>query len=360
MFNFNLLFGHHPSTPTQLPGNLVVPELSEVVYRLVGDRLQVAASIAMGAFLLGDGEACAVGLALDASKSMQKDYGRTKVIPKAHSSNFIAQGMFRETLVDGVRVKVLNDEAKQIAMQNGWFELTQNVVREPVCAMLENLIRTFSAGGIEKGKCEMIYWACGNAGDQIEPAGEATGASLKQFEVSGPRTSSFGDGTKITPAFDYFSEKHRNSNTVLVFITDGRIDDEREIVNATYVAAREIKAGRRKPLKCTLLGVGKKVDRNQFARLDDLEMPEDVADIDIWNAIFFEEVRDLNDAWSEVFDPTTVIGTNLKVFDQDGKLVTQKTDEVKALITFEMPANSKSFGLEIDGIDRITQSLTGV
>ena len=357
MFNFNVLFNQDTSIPIQLPGNRVVPELGEVALRRVGEKIQVAVTIAMGAFLLGDGEECAVGIAIDASKSMQKDYGRVRVVPKEHSDNFIAQGMYKKVMVDGVQMNVLTEEAKQAAKRNGWFEYTPNNIRSPVCQIAENLIRTFSKGGSESGTCELIYWACGDLGDEIEFAGEVSISELSSLEISGPTTRSFGDGTRISPAFNYFSEKHRDSNSVFVFITDGRIDDEQAIVSATISVAREIKEGRRKPVKCTLLGVGRKVDRQQFARLDDLEMPEDVADIDIWNAIIFQEVRDLNDAWSEIFDPNTVIGTVLKVFDHQGDLVHQQTDEVKALITFEMPMGSEAFILEIDGETKITQLL---
>ncbi|MBU6174659.1 MAG: VWA domain-containing protein [Planctomycetes bacterium] len=357
MFSFDTLFGRSSSNVIQLPGNMVAPEFGEVAVRRSGDKAQVAATIAMGTYLVGDGEQCSVGVALDASKSMLKDYGKAIIISSDHREEFVSKGLYKEVVVDGVEVKVLEDEAKVVAMDNGWIEPSLNSIQGPVRDMLESLIRTFATGGAEGGKCELLYCSCGKSGSDIELAGSFGLADLPALTISGPSKKEFGGGTKLAPAFRHFATKYKASNGVFVFITDGTIEDEKDIINETIQVARQQKAGKRKSLKCIILGVGRKIDRDQLSRLDDMVMPDDVKDIDIWNAVILSEMRDHNDAWSELFDPETVVGTSMKVFDPSGKVVHQKTDEVKAVIAFEMPAGCSHFTLEIDGETRISQKL---
>lgn len=355
MFNFNILFGPDSAAGRSLPSSLVAPEFGEVSVREVGDRLQVVATIAMGAFLLGDGEKCMAGLALDASQSMKDDYGRGKTIPPDVSQRFIEQGKFEDRKVDGVVRRVLSKEARQEALKNGWAIRTPNIVHEPCSKMIDNLIRTFATGGVTSGNCEVIYWACD--ADGIESIGEIQHAQLSTVTLEGPKGKKFGPRTNLTPPFKYFAQKAANTNGVLVFVTDGHIEDEASIVAETHRVAAEIHAGTRPSLKCVLLGIGRQVDRPQLDRIDDMEMPAGLEEIDIWNAKVLGEMRDMNDAWSEIFDPDTVVGTSIRVFNDKQELVHEATDEVKALITFEMPAGSSAFDLVLDGEMKVHQPL---
>lgn len=358
MYNFNTMFGPSDVASRAIPPNLLAPEFGEVSVRQIGDRLQVAATVAMGAFLLGDGEQCVTGLALDASQSMKDDYGRGKTIPAEISREFIAKGMYEEQIRDGVKRRVLTKEARQKAIADGSAVSTRNMVEKPSLEMIENLVRTFATGGATSGTCEVIYWACGPTGDEIESLGNIGCAKLGELRVEGPRSRVFGPQTHLTPSFLYFAEKAASINGIFVFVTDGHIEDESQVVAATHRLAAEIKAGRRPSLKCVLLGIGRQVDRQQLARIDDMQMPDELADIDIWNAKVLGEMRDLNDAWSEIFDPETVVGTSVRVFNDRGQLVHERTDEVKALITFEIPADSRSFELVLNGGEmKIYQSL---
>jgi len=357
MYNFNTLFGPSDVPSRPIPSNLIAPEFGEVSIRQVGDRLQVAATLAMGAFLLGDGERCMTGLALDASQSMKDDYGRGRTIPAEVSKDFIAKGMFEERVRDGVARRILTKEARDQAVANGWAVDTRNTVQVPCTQMIDNLIRTFASGGVTSGICEVIYWACGTDGKDIELQGEVRHEHLKTLQITGPRTKPFGPTTHLAPPFRYFAEKAVGTNGILVFVTDGHIDDEAEVVAETHRLAAEMSSGQRPSLKCVLLGIGKQVDRAQLARIDDMEMPSGLEDVDIWNAKILGEMREMNDAWSEIFDPETVVGTSMRVFDDKKQLVHEKTDEVKALITFDMPTGSSSFELVLDGEMKIRQKL---
>ncbi|PHS03380.1 MAG: hypothetical protein COA78_17925 [Blastopirellula sp.] len=357
MYNFNTLFGTNDAPSQSLPSSIVAPEFGEVSIRQVENRLQVAATLAMGAFLLGDGEQCMVGLALDASQSMQDDYGRGKTIPSEVSRRFVEQGMFTERVRDGVTRRILTTEAKKQAISNGWAVQTKNIVQKPCSQMIDNLIRTFATGGVTSGSCEVIYWACDADGKGIESLGTVQHNDLKNLMVDGPRVKSFGAKTQLAPPLLHFAEKALQTNGVLVFVTDGHIEDEAMIVAETHRIAKEIQSGQRPSLKCVLLGFGKQVDRAQLTRIDDMEMPPGLEEIDIWNAKVLGEMRDMNDAWSEIFDPDTVVGTSIRVFNDQAELVHEKTDEVKALITFEMPVGSSMFELVLDGEMKIKQPL---
>jgi hypothetical protein len=142
-----------------------------------------------------------------------------------------------------------------------------------------------------------------------------------------------------------------------VFLTDGHLEDEQEVIAETHRVAAEMRSAARLSIKCVLIGVGKQVDRGQLERINDMDMPEELKDVDMWNAQIFADMRDLNDAWSEIFDPDTVVGTSLRVFDDQGQLVHEQTDEVKALITFQMPARSRSFEMVLDGEMKVRQQL---
>jgi hypothetical protein len=273
------------------------------------------------------------------------------------AKEYIAKGMFETSVRDGVQRRVLTQEAKQEAIRSGRVRTTDNLVHEPAMQMMDNLIRTFATGGATSGKCEVIYWACGQDGRATESLGQWSLAQLGAMRIEGPQKVPFGPTTHLAPPFRYFAAKSQNTYGVFVFVTDGHIDDEQEVVAETYRMAEEIKAGKRRSLKCVLLGVGKHVDTTQMARIDDLEMPDHLSDVDIWNAKLLTEMRDMNDAWSEIFDPDTVVGTSLRVTDERGQLLHEKTDEVKALITFEVPASVKAVDLVLDGEMKIHQPL---
>jgi len=336
---------------------MLAAEFGEVSLRHVGDKLQVAAALAMGAFILGDGESCRIGLALDASQSMIDAYGRGKTLSSEDSRPFFEKGMYKEVVRDGVTRRLLNDEAKQEVKRLGLVKRTQNIVHQPVGEMIASLISNFAPGGREGGSCEVVYWACGAEGKDIEQMGALTIADCKKNKIQGPLKTTFGPETHLAPPFKHFAEQSRESNGVFVFVTDGCIDDEAEVIALTHKLAAEIENGSRPSLKCILLGVGRDVDVDQFNRIDDMEMPADLASIDIWNSKVLAEMRDMTDAFSEIFNPDEVVATSVQIFNDQGEVVTDEQDEVKALISFEMPAGSHYFEMLIDGEMKIRQTL---
>jgi hypothetical protein len=359
MLNHDHLFGPSRNPSRQLPPVQLANEFGEVSLRRVGEELQVVAALAMGAFVIGDGENCHVGLALDGSASMKKNYGRQRQVPTAVATEFINKGMFKLVEIDGVSRKVLTAEAHKQAMEQGLAERSKNRVRESAVVLIENMIRTFATGGAAKGQCEIIYWACEPGGTGIEPAGNVTTAQIPTLKIDGPRDAKFGSQTHLAPAFRHFLEKTGGNSGIFVFMTDGRIDDETAVIQMTHEIAGKMHAAGVYPpnVRCVLIGIGREIDEDQFSRIDDMPMPRELENYDIWNSKIFSDMRDMSDAWSEIFDPTAIIATRARVYDDQQNVVQEWTDGVKALISFSMPANSRSFELEIISGDSQVESL---
>ena len=358
MLNFNTIFGHSDIPSIQIPPKMLANEFGEVSIRLVGNQLQVAASLAMGAFVLdGNAERCCAGLALDASQSMRDHYGRGRRLTPDDSARFLREGKIERIVRDGVPITRLTREAKEEAERLGLGKATPNVVQDPAIQIVENMIRTFATGGVKEGACEVIYWACGEDGKGIECVSNVTMGNLPGVRLDGPKTVVFGPQTHLAPPFRYFAEKTRQLSGVFVFLTDGHIDDEAEVVRLTHQVAGEMNRKERCSIKCVLLGVGNQVDIEQFGRIDDMEMPEELTHCDIWNSKIFTDMRDISDAWSEIFDPEIEIASTAVVYDDKKRVVYQATDSVKALLTFSMPFDSKFFDVVIEGDMRIHQPL---
>ncbi|MFT2520401.1 hypothetical protein ACMWQB_29720, partial [Escherichia coli] len=82
----------------------------------------------------------------------------------------------------------------------------------------------------------------------------------------------FGTGTQLLPAVRYFVERFKDAPWGLyIFITDGELHDLAEVMRYSTQLAREIAAGKRRPLKFVLIGVGPDINEAQMEALDDLQ-----------------------------------------------------------------------------------------
>jgi hypothetical protein len=132
-----------------------------------------------------------------------------------------------------------------------------------------------------------VYWAVGPGGSQIEVVGDFT-AEQAEKHVFGP-PQDFGTGTQLLPAVRYFVERFRTApRGFYVFITDGELHDLEEVIAYSKRLAQDIAAGRRKPVKLLLIGVGPNVAEHQMEDLDDLETG---TDIDLWDHKLAAEMR---------------------------------------------------------------------
>jgi outer membrane protein OmpA-like peptidoglycan-associated protein len=342
----------------QMPANLVATEFGEVnVWRNMPEinsriaKCRVEFSIAMepqGKFA----EGWRTGLALDASASMKRSYGRkveARVDP-ALLIDYIKQGRLRSYLEDGEPTRKIERGAFAEIQERGYeTNYTSNI--------LQPLVQDFTAylaGSLDgTGKTSLIYWGCGN-GDEIQVLGEFDDASCQQLAIAGPATFQLGKTTKLLPAIAYFVNQYSQAQQgIYIFLTDGRIDDLDQVKHYTKELALEIAVGKRNYLKLVLIGIGNDVDRYQLQELDDFETG---LDIDIWDYKIANEMTSLSQIFAEVVNEHQVIADSGSIYDDQGNCVKSYTNGLPAKVDFLMRDDSQWFELEVCH-QRIRQSV---
>ncbi|GBO51829.1 hypothetical protein APA_2700 [Pseudanabaena sp. lw0831] len=342
----------------QMPANLVAAEFGEVnVWRNMSGinsgiaECRVEFSISMepqGKFA----EGWRTGLALDASASMKRSYGRkveARVDPEL-LVDYIKQGRLRSYLEDGEPIRKIERGAFAEIQERGYeINYTANV--------LQPLVQDFTAylaGSLDgTGKTSLIYWGCGS-GDEIQVLGEFDHASCQQLEIAGPATFQLGKTTKLLPAIAYFVDQYSQApQGIYIFLTDGRIDDLDQVKSYTKELALEIAVGKRNYLKLVLIGIGNDVDRYQLQELDDFETG---LDIDIWDYKIANEMTSLSQIFAEVVNEHQVIADSGSIYDDQGNCVKSYTNGLPAKVDFLMRDDSQWFELEV-GNQRIRQAV---
>ena len=345
----------------QLPANLVASEFGEVnTWRNITKansevtECRVEFTIAMepqGRFA----EGWRTGLALDASASMKRAYGRkveARVDPEL-LTDYIKQGRLRSYLEDGEPIRKIQRDAFAEIQERGYeINFTENI--------LQPLVQDFTAylsGTLDgTGKTSLIYWGCGN-GDEIQVLGEFDEASSKHLEISGPTTFQLGKATKLLPAIAHFTGRYstnqynQSQRGMYIFLTDGRIDDLEEIKNYTKELALEIAVGKRNYLKLVLIGVGNEVDRYQLQELDDFDTG---LDLDLWDYKIASEMTSLSQIFAEVVNENQIIAENGSIYDDNGVCVKSYLKGLPAKVDFMMRDDSQWFELEVNN-QRIRQ-----
>jgi hypothetical protein len=285
------------------------------VYPAAGGRTRVVATILMEPRR----EGTQTGIALDGSGSMARLYGVGQA------------GGVLSSLFGGA--KKLTNEVTPVAQK--------------LCSYLAR--RLDADGGTT-----CIYWATGPGGSQIEVIGDLTAEQAEQHVFGPPQD--FGTGTQLLPAVRYFVERFRDAPWgFYVFITDGELHDLDAVLDYSRRLARDIAAGRRRPVKFVLIGVGPDVNEAQMEELDDLETG---TSIDVWDHKLASEMRQLQDIFAETIDRNARIADGGRIVDPQGRVVRDYSDTgLPALLEFEMPVSADYFTLEVNG-HRIHQGLS--
>ena len=342
----------------QIPANLMVAEFGEVnVRRNLATsnsptaECHVEFTIAMepqGQFA----EGWRTGLALDASASMKRAYGRkveARVDPEL-LTGYIKQGRLQAYMEDGEPTRKIQREAFVEIQEKGYeVNYTENI--------LQPLVQDFTAYLADNldgtGKTSLIYWGCGK-GDEIQVLGEFDAVICQQIKVSGPKTFQLGKTTKLCPAIAYFANQYRQAQRgIYIFLTDGRIDDLEQVKDYTRELALEITVGKRNYLKLILVGIGNDVDRYQLQELDDFDTG---LDIDLWDYKIASEMTNLSQIFAELVNENQIIAESGDIYDDRGNCVKSYPKGLPAKVDFVMSDASQWFELEVGG-QRIRQSV---
>src|SRR5260370_31905976 len=204
----------------------VVEPFGEVNVYQAGAKVRVTATILMEPHK----EGAQTGIALDGSGSMAKLYG-------SDTGGGVLSPIFRKAPP--------RNEVTPVAQQ--------------ICAYLARKIDA-------DGGTTVIYWATGENGAQFEVVGDFRAEQAENHTFGPPRD--FGTGTQLLPAVKHFVERFRDAPWgFYVFITDGELHDLEAVKQYSTTLAREIAAGRHKPLKFVLIGVGENIHEGQMEEL---------------------------------------------------------------------------------------------
>jgi len=334
----------------QLPSTIVAPEFGEVNVRDTPQGREVRFTILMEPQGV-EAEGWQTGVALDASASMKHWYGRSLIgkVPPDIAFEYEKKGWITTRVEDGNKVKVFQKAAYDDAVEKKYLRFTDNIVQPAARDFISYLAGNLDADG----GTTVIYWACGN-GSVFEVLGDFTTEQCKSLTVVGPQTQPFGGGTRLTPAVKYFVDRFQDAaRGMYVFLTDGKLDDLKEVKDYTILLCNEIALGTRNPVKCVLIGVGDQIDEGQMEELDDLDSGTDV---DIWDHKIHKDMRGLVEIFAEVVSENTHVAPSGTLYGPTGAVVKKFTDGVPALIEVTLPGGSEWFELEVAG-QRIRQTL---
>jgi len=216
----------------------------------------------------------------------------------------------------------------------------------------------FLAGYAGDGSVNMIFWAVGPGGKDIEDLGKIEYSKVDALKDNDLKPKKLlGRSTHLLPAIQHFTEGMLKDApwAMAVFITDGAIDDMDEVEKYTEQMAVEVDSGRRKLVKLVLIGFGEYIQADQLEKLDNFEAS---VDVDIWSSKMASEMEALYEIFDEVMSENLILAPTGKIFDDSGRLLKAYNDGIPAKLEFTLQPGSKGFKLEIPGQPTIEQDLS--
>lgn len=333
-----------------MPNNKLNELFGEINVSTHFDRLDIVATI----LLEPNKEGSQTGVALDGSASMRSALGQGWVFAPHYDAQvgekLVKQGKAEHIESDGLKLVQFNQQGWDELLKLGYLSQEPNLVQPMAREVIPYLAEKIDSDG----GTTVIYWACGDCGDQIEEVGDLTAEQASSATYDGPKN--WGEQTHLLPAMRYFVERFADAEWgFYVFVTDGRLDDLDAVKAYTAEIAKRIAAGTAKPIKCVLIGVGSSVDEDQMTQLDDL--PEELdLEVDIWDHKIASTMRDLRDIFAEVVDENSMVAPTGRVFDDNGGIAKMWADGLPTMLRFSLPRAAKGFVLELAG-HRVEQSL---
>lgn len=201
---------------------------------------------------------------------------------------------------------------------------------------------------VKSGKVSSIYWAVSPDGSKVEEIGEFDEAGWNTASISGPKREKWGKGTKLLPAIRYGVEQVAKGAdwTMGVILTDGIIEDEQDCVNYCLQIGKEMAAGKRKPIKLILIGIGEEVDEGQLERFDDMFEGKGI-DYDLWSSGMVASMKDEADIlgvlYGELMTEDTTIAPTGRVEDASGRKLMEWADGMPGKFRFILPKGQTEF-----------------
>lgn len=212
------------------------------------------------------------------------------------------------------------------------------------------------------GKVSAIYWAVSPDGSKIEEIGEFDETSWGNASIGGPKKEKWGRGTKLLPAIKHCVETVAKGSdwTMGVIITDGIIEDEQDGIDYCLTIGQEMAAGKLKPVKLVLIGIGEEVDEGQLERFDNMFEGTGI-DYDLWAhgmvTSMLDEADILGVLYGELMTEDTIIAPTGRVENSAGVQLASWSDGMPGKFRFVLPKGDTQFVIRTPSQD-VTQDIT--
>ncbi len=110
--------------------------------------------------------------------------------------------------------------------------------------------------------------------------------------------------------------------------------------------AAQIYSNNRFPLKFVLIGLGDRINIEQMAELDDLDVG---VPVDLWDHKIASEMKDLSEIFAEVVDENSIVAPSGEILDSNGKVIKNFAAGLPARINFDIDAANAFFELKCGG-----------
>lgn len=282
-------------------------------------------------------------------------FGEVNVFPGAPGMTRVRATILMAPSVENAAVALATDASRSMLDNFGGAGISAIFKKENQVELVARTMAEYLANFSGDGKVSLAYWAVGTGGSEVLDLGrvDAGSASSKAFQPP----PNMGTGTMLLPAVKHFAEGEFRSSkwAMVVFITDGVLDDLQAVKDYTFELAREIASGRRGFLKLVIIGIGKDCDESQMQELDDLLDGSGMTDpaghdIDIWDHSMAANMRSLAAIFKEVVSRNTIVAPSASIVDDRGTPVRADppfSDGLPAIFEFEMPASAASFSLTL-------------
>jgi hypothetical protein len=220
-------------------------------------------------------------------------------------------------------------------------------VMQPVVRGLCRFICDYSGDGT----VQLIYWAVGDRGEEVEVVGRVDGVTSDTVSIEGPKEQKWGTGTRLLPPLNYFLSEFANAPwTVLLFITDGVIADLDAVIARAMEIGNEMVAGTRHSCKFVVVGIGEEVDEEQLEKLDNMfhNTPLEKKGVDLWDCRLATSMNELLEIWDEVDFEITLPGY-ARIADERGNEIVSYADGIPQRMEFDVVPGTESVTVEIVG-----------
>lgn len=261
--------------------------------------------------------------------------------------------------VEGMEVGIAIDASS--SMQPSFSSYIPKIFRQPGQNIIETVVRDlarFLCVRSNDGCIKIIYWAVGSTGREIEILKDIMPDNIALIEFEGPQIKSWGGGTYLLPALNYFAEEYKHAKWMfLLIITDGELQDFEEIKQRSIELIQEIADGKRQHCKFIIIGVGPEINREQLEELDHLsELLSFKRPIsDLWDSKIAKEMKEIVEIMDEV-DFGVIIPGKIKINDDKGNEVLTYSDGFPQRLEFYITEGTTSVTVQIAG-QQIYQSL---